>query len=351
MILSPPETAIDTVGKVPSPAHLTPTIFHEPWWLATVTAGRYEEVSISAGGVCVGRLPYLMSRRFGMTEIVMPMLTHFLGPAVDEGTGSRTTRLLRRISITNALIERLPRASNVWMKFHYGIPDTLAFQRVGYRNEVQFTIEIEPAPEHELWSQIRDTTRRVIRRASESLAIKVLDDPGRYLDFYEKNLRERGRRNHYSVEICRQAIEECLRRGVGHVIVAEDELGELNAGVFSVWDHHSEYYLMSTRRPKSDNGAIGLVIWAGIRHAATLGLVYDLDGVGDFGDFQFLTRFGGVVQPRYCVRKSSAAFRALGYLSRPVRTDTDKAVLQLRGNERRTVAVKNCAVRHPEKRR
>jgi hypothetical protein len=37
-----------------------------------------------------------------MASIQMPMLTHFLGPVIDEGEGSETTRLGKRISIQGA---------------------------------------------------------------------------------------------------------------------------------------------------------------------------------------------------------------------------------------------------------
>ena len=37
---------------------LTPTIFHESWWLDIATEGRYEVVEVTQNGEVLGRLPY-----------------------------------------------------------------------------------------------------------------------------------------------------------------------------------------------------------------------------------------------------------------------------------------------------
>lgn len=326
MLIRPPKLLLSTIespgpgsktdAQAPSSPALVPTIFHEPWWLETVSCGRYEEVQETVDGRCVGRLPYLSSKRYGMTVIGLPTLTHFLGPAVDEGRGNETTRRIKRITITKALIARLPRASCLWIKFHRDTTDTLAFQAAGYLNGVQFTSEVGPAPESELWAGLRDTTRRVIRRASEQLNVVDLQDPDRFLAFYERNLRDRGVRNSYDLKACRAIMAECLRRGVGRIAVAVDDKNEINAGIFTVWDRTSEYYLMTTRNLGSDNGATSLLIWSAIKHASERGLIFDLDGFSNPGDIQFFTRFGGRVVPRYFIQKSSLPFRLASKLGR-----------------------------------
>jgi hypothetical protein len=48
--------------------------------------------AVSSGGKTVGKLTYLLTRRKGLSHIIMPTLTHFLGPALLEGEGSANTR-------------------------------------------------------------------------------------------------------------------------------------------------------------------------------------------------------------------------------------------------------------------
>jgi hypothetical protein len=290
---------------------LAPTIFHQDWWLDAVTDGGWAKVEVETGGTIVGRLPFQLGRRFGQTTIDMPMLTHFLGPAVDDGAGSEQTRQLKRITVTRALIEQLPKAGFVWLKFHRGVTDSLAFQYAGFLNEVQFTTEIAPAPEPELWAGLRDTTRRVVRRAADQHALIELQDAQRFMAFYADNLARRGMRNTYDIRRSCTAIDACLARGAGRIAVALEANGEMAAGLFTIWDDTAQYYLLTTRRPDSDNGAMSLLIWAGICHANRHGLVFDLDGVGYGGDLQFLTRFGGVIRPRYFVNRQTPAFKAM----------------------------------------
>ncbi len=312
--IAPP--AIGWTGSPPAQtrllptAPLSPTVFHQDWWLDATTNQDWQKVEFESGGKVVGRLPFVLRRRLGRATIDLPMLTHFLGPAIDDGDGTETTRQLKRISVTRALIAQLPAASSIWMKFHRGVTDTLAFQYAGFRNEVQFTCEIAPATDAALWSGLRDTTRRVVRRAVDRLAVAEVTDAAVFLAFYRDNLARRGLQNSYCEPTARRVIAECLGRGAGRILAAMDQQGAISAAMFTIWDDVAEYYLLTTRRPEADNGAVSLLIWTAMLHASRHGLIFDLDGVGYGGDLQFLTRFGGLIRPRYFVGRASPLFKA-----------------------------------------
>jgi hypothetical protein len=302
---------------------LIPTIFHEPWWLDNATGGRCEQVDIDMGGVTVGRLPYLKFRDNGLTSIGMPTLTHFLGPAIDYGSGNSTTRQLRGLSIASDLLAALPKVSgSVWIKLHAGITDTIAFQEAGFRTDVQFTTEIAPDAEDVLWSRMRDKTRNVIRRAQERFTVAEEGDPERFLRFYLDNLKQRDLRNTYHMPSVKAVIAECIRRGRGKIRVALDESGSYNSAIFTVCDRRAQYYLMSTRSHDAGNGAISMLLWDGIKAAAEDNLVFDFDGARHSADAKFFAGFGGTFRPRYWVWKSSVASRALGLLGALIRRGT-----------------------------
>jgi hypothetical protein len=299
---------------------LIPTIFHEPWWLDSATEGRCEHVDVALGGVTVGRLPYLKFRENGLTSIGMPTLTHFLGPAIDYGSGNSTTRQLRGLSIVADLLGALPKVSGgIWVKLHAGITDTIAFQEAGFRTDVQFTTEIAPNAEDALWGAMRDKTRNVIRRAQERFRVVEEADPERFLAFYLDNLRERGLRNTYHLPSVRAVIAECIGRRRGKIRVALDQNGVYNSAIFTVWDRRAQYYLMSTRSHDAGNGATSLLLWDAIKSAAENNLVFDFDGARHGGDAKFFAGFGGTFRPRYWVWKSSLASRALGLVSALIR--------------------------------
>jgi hypothetical protein len=170
-------------------------------------------------------------------------------------------------------------------------------------------VEIPPAATDVLWCEMRDKTRNVIRRAQEILAVDTLDDPQAFMDFYEANLRARGTRSFYDRRVCTRLIAACLQRGAGRMLAAKDRAGRLQSAILTVWDRAMEYYFMSTRTPDSHNGAISLMVWTAIQHAARAGLTFDMDGLhvknNRVSNLGLFSGFGGVIRPRYIVRRSS----------------------------------------------
>ena len=294
---------------------LIPTIFHEPWWLDKATEGECQQVEVELGGVPVGRLPYIKFRENGLTSIGMPTLTHFLGPAIDYGSGNSTTRQLRGLSIVGDLVRALPKVSGgIWIKLHAGMTDTIAFQEAGFHTDVQVTAEVAPDAEDALWGRMRDKTRNVIRRAQERFTIAEEGDSDRFLAFYLDNLGRRGLKNTYHMPSVKAVIDECIQRNRGKVRIALDENGACNSAIFTVWDRRAQYYLMSTRSHDAGNGATSMLLWDAIKSAAENNLVFDFDGARHSADAKFFAGFGGAFRPRYWVWKSSLACRALALL-------------------------------------
>ncbi len=75
-----------------------------------------------------------------------------------------------------------------------------------------------------------------------------------------------------------------------------------------------EYFLMSTRRMSSGNGAVSLLVWTALTRAAEAGLGFDLDGIIPGSNTLLLTGFGGEVKPRYIVAKSTAVYEFSRYI-------------------------------------
>ncbi len=293
---------------------LVPTVFHNPWWLDVTSGGNYHEAEVHSGGRLVARLPYVVQRQFGgMRMCSMPELTHFLGPALDLGTGSQATRSLRSFQLTRELLAGLPTTGSFHQKLHGGLTDTLAFEEFGCRSYVNFTYEVAPSPEQQMWRAMRDKTRNVIRRAEERLRVDTVD-PDEYAAFYEANLRARGLVNAYRrvAAICAAA----TARGQGRILGARDEQGALRGAIFTVWDRRVAYHLMATRALGIDNGAMSLLVWHAMRDASGRGLVFDFDGLGTPGSRLFYTGFGGQIVPRYVVARYTLLHRVAGQLRR-----------------------------------
>jgi hypothetical protein len=297
-------------GTEQSNSVLTPTIFHEDWWLNAATYGGYEVAEVLMGGQIVGRLPYFRKKLYGMNWAALPALTHFLGPAVDEGVGNLHTRFIRRLEITRELIQKLPPASFIRVKCHHDVPDVIPFQELKFRATVQFTWEIHPQPEEILWANIRDKRRGAIRRGEKAVNVSQLDDPVAFIRFYTSNLDTKGMNSNIDLTAATQIIEACLARNRGKIIAATDiKTGALHAAVFYAWDSRAAYYIMTTRTQESSNGAIALLVWHATRDAASRRLIFDFDGLATPGSIMFYAGFGGAVEPRYVATKMSIPVR------------------------------------------
>ncbi|MEZ2220029.1 GNAT family N-acetyltransferase [Rhizobium sp. RCC_161_2] len=246
----------------------------------------------------------------------MPTLTHFLGPGIIDGSGSEPNRFVKRLSITRELVRKLPNLSSFRQKMHRGVGETLAFQAEDFDVSTQFTFEIPPAEHDVIWKSMRDKTRNVIRRAKERYRISNMMDPEAFFRFFVANLDAKGENANIDFATCQDIVSECLDRGRGHFWVAVDDSGAAKAAIFCAWDTKSYYYMLSTRSADSGNGAIALLIWQAIKSAASMGLIFDFDGVAHTGSILLYSGFGGVVSPRYIVMKSSVLYRTLREIHR-----------------------------------
>lgn len=290
---------------------LVPTVFHEPWWLDAASGGQYEEVTVSSGGRTLGRLPFVRRKRLGFTICEPPETTHFLGPAVDEGSGSSESRALRRAEITLELIEKLPSFDHFHQWLHRGIPDALPFVQHGFTVEAVFTYEVAPGPEQAIWRNMRDKTRNVIRRAQEQTELVDLD-PGGFSALYDANLQRKGQSFNKMIKSNSHSVfEAALSRGRGRLLAARDEAGTLLAAIFYAWDESVTYYMLTTRAPGTHNGVVSRLIWEAMRESAAHGRIFDLGGIGTSGSVLFYIGFGGEVRTRYVVERMNPVYGAM----------------------------------------
>jgi hypothetical protein len=304
----------ESARSVPEPSDpLTPTIFHENWWLGTAANGAYEEVTVHSGGRLVGRFPYVCKQKLGFRVVYTPGMAQFVGPAVDEGRGGVVSRNLRRGEIMRALIAKLPRFDFFYQQFHRDVPDALPFLQSGFSVQVRFTYEVAPDDESVIWRNMRDKTRNVIRRAQEQTDLLELE-PAHFCTLYNVNLERRGAYSNYMFQPNTLAlIEAAVSRGQGSVLAAVNKQGDPLASIFYVWDNRVTYYMLTTRAPDAPNGAVSRLIWEAMRESATHGRIFDFDVVGTNGSLLFYTGFGGEVRPRYAAQRVAPLYQALKF--------------------------------------
>ncbi len=290
---------------------LAPTLFHQSWWLQIATNGRYRVVESRRDGRVVGRLPFTVTKRYGHSVSLMPTLTHFLGPGIDEGVGGANARFLQRLTITQDLLQQLPKVAYLKHKLHRSVLDTLPFQMAGFQSSVQFTYEIAPQPEVAVWQGMRDKTRNMVRKARRTMVCESVDDPDLFIQLYRSNLAAKNASSNIDLQTCLYLIAACLVRNCGRILVARQSDGTVAAAIFYAWDSKAAYYLLSTRTPSSGNSANTMLLWEAIRDTMARGLIFDFDGVGSSGAVLFFAGFGAAIQPRYIISRSGKMAQVL----------------------------------------
>lgn len=280
------------------------TIFHENWWLDIVAPHHWGEIASDRG-----YLRYAYSNRMFFRSIWMPPLTRILGPVVQI-EGKKTESRQRAIFGTICdLLDGLPDADRIEFRLDPCFADILPFQARGFQTRVQHTFQTDcRRPEAEIWSDMRDKTRNIIRRAQDHLDIVATDDAFDFRMFYAENLGEEP--SYFSLHLITELFNAARARGQARIFSAKDRSGETQAQTFFIWDDHTYYYFLSSRRPDAHAGAVSALVWAGMQHARELGLTFDFDGVTSQSRYQFMVAFGGRPATRFIVTKRALLYDA-----------------------------------------
>jgi hypothetical protein len=194
---------------------LSGTLFHEHWWLSAVTGDNFREVTETAGGRLVGRLPFILARRKGFKVMEMPPFTRVLGPIVEAGIGKPQTRMLRRFHIVGRLLDQLPDAHYFRQLLDVDNHEVQAFLDRGFQLSIENTFRLDcrvNGPE-EVWANMRDKTRNLIRKAEGKYTVGAWGDVKEFIRFYiaSKSAARRMRSTLHDFPYCFPSAERAAR--------------------------------------------------------------------------------------------------------------------------------------------
>lgn len=281
----------------------------EDWWLDAATGGAWGAVRVERDGHLEGWLPYGTARAMGFSRCGLPPLTRLLFPVLQLTAPKGETLQRARFQIESALIARLPAAASYEFILPPDQGNALAWQAAGFDARVQHTFVIDAGVGHDdLWHQLRNKTRNLIRRATDALELRPLT--------MEEFSREYGANLDGVVDAAhlaamRRIVAAAIGREQGRALGAVDQDGRVHAAVVFVWDGADYYYYLSTRNAgHAALGAVSLLVWTGMMDAMTRGRRFDFDGVSSRARLRFLQAFGGRLASRVVVSRGTAAFEA-----------------------------------------
>jgi hypothetical protein len=281
----------------PTQVRLDPSIFHQDWWLEVARKfPDYRELTVVQENQIVGRLPYVQWRnRFGLAFGHDPYWAHLGGPVVDRGLSAS-----EQAKVICALIAQLPRRTT----FSFICDTTLycadivrkAFLDAGFEHSTQITYLRLPG-DRDVLDERKRKHRGHIKRAAKCLDCVDIA-PCEFTEFFESNLKARGKESYAPLGMLPHILSEALMRGCGRVIAAkpnalasEGRSLPYDAAIAYIWDDRRCYYWLSTHRSVSEGDAgnkphpdaVKLLMVNAMEHAQSMNLIFDADGVVSAG--------------------------------------------------------------------
>lgn len=263
----------DTISEVNS-------IFEQPWWWNAVTNQNWDVIEVKNGNELIARLPYYITKRLGQNIITLPPLTQTTGPWIKPLIGKPVNNLARRKEILDELIEKIPKKMNIDLYLNSENFYILPFRWHGFKYEPTFSYRIKALNDvNTIFSCFREAVRRQIRKAEKEIVVRDDSSIDVLLTMQDKTFKRQDRINPYPKDLVSKLDESCCTHNARKFLTAVDAKGVVHAAAYFVYDTNVCYYLMGGADPEfRSSGAQSLLLWEGIKFAATVSKQFDFEG-------------------------------------------------------------------------
>jgi hypothetical protein len=284
------------------------TLFEEPYWLDAVAPGQWDAVEVKQNGLVVGRLPYVLKRRFGFTAVTKPWFTPWLGPWIQPTGAKLANELGHQHNVLEKLVAGLPKADRTFISCPPEFQNLMAFHWAGLDLRVGYTYRLTDMGDCQaLWDGMRENVRRNCRKAEKVTVINCGHDVGTVIAAMEKTFKRQGIDNSASYPALERIDEALGRRGQRAIYAAEDAQGRVHAAIYMVYDDRHSFYLCGGGDPAlRDSGAHALAMWHAIKDTGGRSRVFDFEGSSFRPIETFVRGFGSQQVPRYAAYRSSS---------------------------------------------
>lgn len=299
---------IDSIKEVNS-------IFEQPWWIEAVAPNRWHCATVEENGHIVARLPFVEMRSKGFKIVGMPECTQTVGPWVSIQSTNRVKSLTKKKDLYEALIGQLPNNKNIDLVLDSSTEYYLPFKWHGFKIEPTISYRFSDLSDIDaIFKGIKDSRRTVIKNAARDLIVKESDNIELLLEMQRKTFERQGRSLPVSVELIKRLDKACREHNACFMLVAYDKEDHLHAVSYFVYDQNVCYYILSGADPEYRNsGAGSLLIWEGIKRAATLSKAFDFEGSNIMDIEKNFRTFGAPFVVNYRVYKLNFLLTVLDY--------------------------------------
>ena len=286
-------------------------IFSQPWWLDVVASGKWREIIVK------DKKDNIIARQVvvGKSNIYMPTLTQTLGIwMADDISGNYG----KSKQVVQNILGQMGKVNNVHICLDVENQYILPYRWAGYVMEPKFTYRIDDLSDLDgLYAGFNKTAKKNIKYANNKVTLTDKLNVDELWQMLNKTFAVQNRKNPLDKSVVYNLVQECEKRRAGKYISAKDAEGNVHSCAYFVYDKKTCYYLLGASDARfRSSGAQSLVIWEGIKFAATVSKCFDFEGSMVEGIENFFRQFNSKCIPYYEVRKQSI-FREIMLLFKP----------------------------------
>ncbi|EYB68147.1 hypothetical protein DEIPH_ctg026orf0051 [Deinococcus phoenicis] len=294
-------------------AAMHPSLFQTAWWLDAVAPHAWDEVQVHENGLLVARLPFVRSRRHGLTRLTQPPLGRTLGPWLAYSSDRYDRRLAQHKAWLGALIDQLPPFDLFEQNCSPELDNWLPFYWRGFSQTTRYTYRFErvddlPAMRRRMNSNLRAD----LNRGTQQLEVRESEDVEQLWQLCRQTFERQGEHFPFSRPLVERAYGACRQRQAGTILLAVDDQDRVHAANFFVWDDHTLFGLLNGRTDQFRiRGAQALLIWEAMDYAARRKIAFDFQGSMIESIEGYFRGFGARLTPYSHISKTSGRYRTL----------------------------------------
>jgi hypothetical protein len=306
-------TTGSVLQSIPNAAIQTHSVFEQPWWLEATAPGQWGESVVKRGDEVVGRLPYAVKKRLGVTVLSHPVLTPTLGPWLRSTPGKYVKQLEDEKHLMAELIEQLPPFHVFQQNFSPAVTNWLPFYWAGFEATPRYTYRIPDITDVDrVWDDCAHNVRRHVRKAAKELSLRTDLGVDVLVELNHQIFQRQGLRMAYSAEFMHRLDRACAAHDARTLLFAVDARERVHAAAFLVHDTDVTYLLTSgVDTELRSSGAQSLLVWEAIRHAAARSRSFDFAGSMIESVERFNRGFGARQYPYLSVRRTRPGVKPL----------------------------------------
>ena len=287
------------------------TVFEQPWYLDAATNGKAQTIVYEKGGNPLAWIPCVVKKRFGKDVLTNPPFMQTSGVCFADPEWKQSTHLESQKDSIDAIIDRIPKKTSVDIFLCPCCQYVLPWAWKGFKITPYFSHRLRDlSDEKTCWDNLRYSTRHNIRKAQKIVHIRDDMPIETLIELQDKTFARQHRGNPFDVEGFRRLDAALREHNACKLLCAVDEENRVHAAAYYVFDEHCCYYLYGGGDPElRASGAASLVVWEGIRFAATVSQIFDFEGSMIEDIERFFRGFGGKPEVYYRVTRLCARHR------------------------------------------